>query len=65
MQAFTEADAGRFSVFRAGVRDRRLGAMDRLIAAYAVSVSVTLVTSNEVDFSNDPGPVVKNWARTA
>ncbi|MFT5934297.1 MAG: tRNA(fMet)-specific endonuclease VapC [Hydrogenophaga sp.] len=62
---FTAADAERFGVLRAAVRDRRRNAMDRLIAAHAVSVSVTLVTNNEADFKDYPGLVVENWARAA
>jgi tRNA(fMet)-specific endonuclease VapC len=62
---FTAADAERFGVLRAAVRDRRRNAMDRLIAAHAVRVGVTLVTNNEADFKDYPGLVVENWARAA
>jgi tRNA(fMet)-specific endonuclease VapC len=62
---FTAADAERFGVLRAAVRDRRRNAMDRLIAAHAVSVGVTLVTNNEADFKDYLGLVVENWARAA
>jgi tRNA(fMet)-specific endonuclease VapC len=61
--AFTAADAERFGALRAAVRDRRRDTMDRLIAAHAVSVGVTLVTNNEADFKDYPGLVVENWAR--
>jgi tRNA(fMet)-specific endonuclease VapC len=63
--AFTETDAKSFGVLRAAVRDRRRDTMDRLIAAHAVSVGVTLVTNNEADFKDYPGLVVENWARPA
>ena len=63
--AFTSTDAGTYGVLRAAVRDRSRNAMDRLIAAHALSVGVTLVTSNEADFSAYPGLVVENWARGA
>ena len=62
---FTETDAISFGVLRAAVRDRRRDTMDRLIAAHAVSVGVTLVTNNEADFKDYPGLVVENWARSA
>ena len=62
---FTETDAINFGVLRAAVRDRRRDTMDRLIAAHAVSVGVTLVTNNEADFKDYPGLVVENWARSA
>lgn len=63
--AFTVADAERFGALRAAVRDRRRDTMDRLIAAHALSVGVTLVTNNEADFKDYPGLVVENWARAA
>ena len=62
---FTETDAINFGVLRAAVRDRRRDTMDRLIAAHALSVGVTLVTNNEADFKDYPGLVVENWARSA
>ncbi len=58
---FTESDAESFGVLRAAVRDRRRDTMDQLIAAHAVSVGVTLVTNNEVDFKDYPGLSVENW----
>ena len=65
MLPFTEANAERFGVLRAAVRDRRRDTMDRLIAAHAVSAGVTLVTNNEADFNDSPGLTVENWALTA
>ena len=59
---FTETDAERFGILRAAVRDRSRNAMDRLIAAHAVSAGVTLVTNKEADFRDYPGLVVENWA---
>jgi tRNA(fMet)-specific endonuclease VapC len=59
---FVAADAERFGVLRAAVRDRSRNAMDRLIAAHAVNTGVTLVTNNEADFKDYPGLVVENWA---
>jgi len=59
---FTETDAEGFGVLRAAVRDRRRDTMDRLIAAHAASVGVTLVTSNEAGFKDYPGLNVENWA---
>ena len=63
--AFTSTDAEIYGVLRAAVRDRSRNTMDRLIAAHALSVGVTLVTNNEGDFSEYPGLVVENWARAA
>lgn len=62
---FDERAAQSYGVLAAAVRDRRRDVMDRLIAAHALSVGITLVTNNEADFKDYPGLVVENWARTA
>jgi tRNA(fMet)-specific endonuclease VapC len=36
---------------------------DRLIAAHALSLGLTLVTNNQPDFSYVPGLKVENWTR--
>lgn len=59
---FDEAAAERYGVQRAAVRDRRRDALDRLIAAHATSLGLTLVTNNEADFRDYPGLIVENWA---
>ena len=61
MLAFDEAAAERYGVQRAAVRDRRRDAFDRLIAAHATSLGLTLVTNNEADFRDYPGLIVENW----
>lgn len=38
-----------------------IGAMDLLIAAHARSLSLTLVTNNEREFSRIPGLSLENW----
>jgi tRNA(fMet)-specific endonuclease VapC len=58
---FDEAAAERYGVQRAAVRDRRRDAFDRLIAAHAASLGLTLVTNNEADFRDYPGLIVENW----
>ena len=40
---------------------RRKDQLDKLIAAHAVSLGVTLVTNNERDFSAYPGLRIENW----
>ena len=59
---FDERAAKSYGILAAAVRDRSRDAMDRLIAAHAVSAGVTLVTNNEADFRDYPGLVVENWA---
>ena len=34
---------------------------DRLLAAHALSLGVTIITNNEVDFADMPGLAVENW----
>ena len=62
---FDERAAESYGMLAAAVRDRSRDTMDRLIAAHAVSVGVTLVTSNEADFKGYPGLKVENWALSA
>ena len=42
-----------------GVRRR---SFDRLIAAHAVSLGLTLISRNGTDFSNVPGLKIENWS---
>jgi tRNA(fMet)-specific endonuclease VapC len=58
---FEERAAESYGVIAAAVRDRRRDALDRFIAAHAVSVGATLVTNNEADFKDYPGLAVENW----
>lgn len=60
--AFDSDAAASYGIVRAAVRDRKRDALDRLIAAHAISLSVTLVTNNETDFKDYPGLVIENWA---
>ena len=39
----------------------RRGSFDRLIAAHALALDLTLVTNNERDFADVPGLRVENW----
>ena len=48
-------------MLRATVADRKRDALDRLIAAHALSVGAILVTNNEADFAGYPGLQVENW----
>ena len=55
------AVAVQYGVFAAAVRDRRRDAFDRLIAAHAASLGLTLITNNEADFRDYPDLRVENW----
>jgi len=59
--SFDTDAAVRYGELAAAVRDRRRDALDRLIAAHAVSLSLILVTNNEADFRDYPGLIVENW----
>lgn len=58
---FDEAAAVSYGVLRAAVPDRRRDALDRLIAAHALSIGAVLVTNNPNDFKDYPGLAVENW----
>lgn len=57
------AVAVQYGVFAAAVRDRRRDALDRLIAAHAASLGLTLITNNEADFRDYPGLMVEDWVQ--
>lgn len=58
---FTETEALHYGMLRAAVRDRQRNALDRLIAAHAMSLGLTLVTNNEQDFLHYPNLLIENW----
>ncbi|WP_343715738.1 type II toxin-antitoxin system VapC family toxin [Inquilinus sp.] len=62
-QPFDTDAATRYGVLAAAVRDRRRDVLDRMIAAHAVSLGLTLVTNNEADFNIYPGLTVENWTK--
>lgn len=55
---FDKAAADRFGSLR-----YRRGRSDRLIAAHALALDLTLVTNNERDFADIPGLRIENWTR--
>ncbi len=57
-----EARAARaYGPLRAANRERNKDALDKLIAAHAMALGVTLVTNNEADFLPFTGLAVENW----
>ena len=60
---FEENAASHYGVLRALVRDRKRDALDRLIAAHALSQQLILVTNNEADFKDFSSLVVENWVQ--
>jgi tRNA(fMet)-specific endonuclease VapC len=50
-----------YGPIRKATRDRKQDQLDKLIAAHAVSLSLTLVTNNERDFAVYPGLKIENW----
>lgn len=58
---FHVAAAIAYGPIRAATRESRKDALDKLIAAHAVSLDVTLVTNNEDDFARYPGLRTENW----
>lgn len=50
-----------YGPIREATRDRKKDQLDKLIAAHAVSLGVTLVTNNERDFAAYPGLKIENW----
>ena len=57
---FDKAAARAFGELQAAAPSKR-GAYDRLIAAHAFSLELTVVTNNEQDFENLPGLMIENW----
>lgn len=50
-----------YGVIRAAARSRKRDALDRLIAAHAISAGLILVTNNPADFDGYPGLRLENW----
>ena len=61
VQPFDGASADAYAIARKALPERRRDAMDRLIAAHAISLDLVLVTNNEADFKAYPGIVIENW----
>jgi tRNA(fMet)-specific endonuclease VapC len=62
--AFNAAAATAFGPIRLAAKERRKNLMDKLIAAHAIALGVTLVTNNAEDFKAYPGLRIENWVET-
>ncbi len=60
-EPFDSAAARAYGPIRRATRQKKRDALDKLIAAHAVALDVTLVTNNETDFAGYPGLRVENW----
>lgn len=59
--AFDSAAALSYGPIRLATRDTKNDALDKLIAAHAVSLGAIVVTNNTRDFARYPGLTVENW----
>ncbi|MEX3943545.1 type II toxin-antitoxin system VapC family toxin [Paraburkholderia sp. BR10937] len=58
---FDVSAAQAYGPVREATRERKKDALDKLIAAHAISLDVVLVTNNERDFAAYPGIKLENW----
>jgi len=58
---FDESAARAYGAVRAATRDRKSDHLDKLIAAHAIALNVTLVTNNVRDFAAYPRLRIENW----
>ena len=57
-----DAPAGvAYGPIRLASRENKRDALDKLIAAHALALGVTVVTNNVKDFAKYPGLVTENW----
>lgn len=50
-----------YGPIRMATRDSKKDHLDKLIAAHAASLNITIVTNNVKDFAKYPGVVIENW----
>jgi tRNA(fMet)-specific endonuclease VapC len=58
---FDASAAHSYGAIRLATSERKRDALDKLIAAHAVSLDIVLVTNNVADFSSYPNLKVENW----
>lgn len=62
---FNLAAGAAYGPIRMATRDSKKDHLDKLIAAHAASLNVTVVTNNVRDFAKYPGVSVENWLQPA
>lgn len=63
--SFDSAAAGAYGPIRLATRDLKKDALDKLIAAHAISLNAIIVTNNTKDFARYPGLTIENWVESA
>lgn len=58
---FDSAAGEAYGPIRQATREAKKDALDKLIAAHAVSLNAIVVTNNTKDFARYPGLVIENW----
>lgn len=58
---FDQMSGRAYGAVRMATREHKKDALDKLIAAHALSVDATLVTNNLKDFEKYPGLKLDNW----
>ena len=61
VESFEGQAARTYGPLRTANRERNKDALDKLIAAHALALGVTLVTNNEADFRGYAGLRIENW----
>ena len=58
---FDSAAGEAYAPIRLATREKKKDALDKLIAAHAISLNAIVVTNNPKDFAKYPGLVIENW----
>jgi tRNA(fMet)-specific endonuclease VapC len=64
-QPFDARAARSYGPIRPATSSKKRDALDKLIAAHAAALDVTLVTNNQADFADYPGLRVENWVASS
>ena len=62
---FDAAAGAAYGPIRQATRDSKKDHLDKLIAAHALSLNVTVITNNVKDFAKYPGVAIDNWLVTS